>query len=65
MNEKIRIHAQKKKVKLWQVAEKMGVHDSKLSKKLRHELPPNETEAIMKIIDEIEAEEAKEGDING
>lgn len=62
MNQKIREYAQKKKVKLWQVAEKMGVHDSKLSKKLRHELPEKETEIIMTIIDELAHEKDGEND---
>ena len=60
MNEKIRIHAQKKKVKLWQVAEKMEIQDSKLSKMLRHELPETETEKILTIIDDLANEADKE-----
>lgn len=64
MNEKIRIHAQKKKVKLWQVAEKMEIHDSKFSKMLRHELPKKETEKILTIIDDLASETKKEADDN-
>lgn len=62
MNEKIRIHAQKSKVKLWQVAEIMGIHDSKLSKMLRHELPKMETEKILTIIDDLANGAKKEGE---
>lgn len=62
MNQKIREYAQKKKVKLWQVAEKMGIHDSKLSKKLRHELPERETDIIMTIIDDLANEKEGEDD---
>lgn len=65
MNTKVREHAQKKRVRLWQVAERMGIHDSMLSKKLRHELPAKDTEAIIKIIDEIAAGELEGGDYNG
>lgn len=62
MNEKIRKYAQKKKVKLWQVAEKMEIHDSMLSKKLRHELPEKETDRIMTIINDLANEKDGEND---
>lgn len=62
MNKKIREYAQKNRVKLWQIAEKMGIHDSMLSKKLRHELPEKETERIISIIDELADEAKKEGE---
>lgn len=64
MNAKVREHAQRKRVRLWQVAERMGIHDSMLSKKLRHELPAKDTEAIIKIIDEIAGETMKEDENN-
>ena len=64
MNTKVREHAQRKRVRLWQVAERMGIHDSMLSKKLRHELPAKDTEAIIKIIDEIAGETMKEDENN-
>ncbi len=56
MNQKIRDYAQKQKVKFWQVAERMEMHDSKLSKMLRHELGKEDTDRIMAIISEIAAE---------
>mgnify|MGYP003289773423 CR=1 FL=1 len=55
MNQKIREYAQERKVKLWQIAEKLGLQDSNFSRKLRHELSEQETDAIMAIIDELAA----------
>lgn len=43
-------------VKLWQIADKLGMVDSTLSRKLRHELPAEEKEKIMDIIRELAAE---------
>lgn len=62
MNEKIRKHAQNRKVKLWQIAERLGLQDSNFSRKLRHELPEQETDAIMAIIDELAASHREGGD---
>lgn len=53
MNQKIRKYAQDKKVRLWQIAEKMGLQDSNFSRKLRHELSKQKTDTIITIIDEI------------
>lgn len=43
-------------VKLWQVANALGVNDSTLSRKLRKELPPDEKEKIFSIIDQLAKE---------
>lgn len=40
-------------VKLWQVAERLGINDGNLSRKLRRELPQEEQERILKIIQEL------------
>lgn len=64
MNSMIRDYARLKKVKLWQVAEKLGLHDSNFSRKLRHELSEEETEQIIKIIDDLSIEHEKGGDNN-
>lgn len=63
MNQKIRKYAQDKKVRLWQIAEKMGLQDSNFSRKLRHELSKQETDTIITIIDEIANNNGK-GDNN-
>ncbi len=43
-------------VRLWQVAEAMGIADCSLSRKLRRELPQEEKEQILKVIAELAAE---------
>ena len=52
-NEAIRTAAEKHGVKLWQIADALGMNDGNFSRKLRHELPPEETERIIALIDEI------------
>ena len=60
-NEDIRRAAAGTEVKLWQVAEAMGMADSSLSRKLRRELAPEEKERIFGIIESL----GKEADGNG
>lgn len=43
-------------VRLWQIADKLGIADCNLSRKLRHELPPEEKEKIFSIIQELTQE---------
>lgn len=50
----IKKYAKVKKVKLWQVSEKLGyAHDTAFSKVLRHELSDEKKAEIYKIIDEL------------
>ena len=42
-----------KGIRFWEVAEKMGIADGTLSKKLRRELSPEEKRIIRDIIEEI------------
>ena len=58
-NKTIRKTAKEKGVKLWQVAEALGMYDGNFSRKLRHELPPEETKAILALIDTIAKEAAQ------
>lgn len=53
----IREAAVSSKVKLWQIADVLGIADSNLSRKLRKELPQNEKDRIFSIIRQL-AEEA-------
>lgn len=41
-------------IKMWQLAEALHVHESTLSRKLRHELEPDEKEQILTVIKRIE-----------
>ncbi len=50
----IRQYALEKRVKLWEVSEKMGYsHESAFSRLLRHELTEDKKEEIRKIIDQL------------
>lgn len=40
-------------VKLWQIADKLGINDGNFSRKLRHELADEEKEKIFGIINEL------------
>lgn len=59
INGHIKRYAKDRGVKLWEVAYRYGITDATFSRKLRLELPIQEQEKIMKIIDELAKE--KEG----
>lgn len=58
-NNSIREAAAKSGVRLWQVADRLGMTDGNFSRKLRKEFPEAERNRILGIITEI-AEEARE-----
>lgn len=43
-------------VKLWQIADELGIADTSLSRKLRHELSTEERERVMEIIRRLSGE---------
>lgn len=55
-NTEIKERAKQSGVCLWEIAEKCGIPDSSLSRKLRRELPAAEKARIFSLIDEIAAE---------
>ena len=55
-NAEIRESAKQAGVYLWQVATVCGVNDGNFSRKLRQELPQEEKEKILKIIDRLALE---------
>ncbi len=57
-NETIRGAARSKGVRMWQIAETLGINEAVFSRKLRHELPEKETQKILAVI----AQLAKEGE---
>lgn len=59
-NEIIKATAKRKSIRLWEVAESLEMQDSALSRKLRKELPQEEKEKILAIIDRL-AQEKQEG----
>lgn len=52
-NKEIREAAKKAGIHLWQVAEACGINDGNFSRKLRRELPQEEKEKILEIIDRL------------
>ena len=56
-NQDIRDYARNRKVRLWEVSEKLGyAHETAFSRVLRHELPEDKKAEIKAIIDELVAE---------
>lgn len=51
-NKQIKDALKKKGLRQWQLAEKLNVNESVLSRRLRKELPPEEKEQILKVIEE-------------
>lgn len=51
----IRETAKVNNVRLWEVAEALGMQDSAFSRKLRHELPRDEQNKIMRVIESLVA----------
>lgn len=58
-NAKIRKAAGGAGVKLWQIAEELGIADATLSRKLRRELSDDECEKVMEIIHRLSGEVSK------
>lgn len=52
-NQELREYAKNKDVKLWEVAEVLGINDGNFSRKLRKELSDTERDNILSIIDKV------------
>lgn len=59
-NEIIKATAKRKSIRLWEVAESLEMQDSAFSRKLRKELPQEEKEKILAIIDRLAQEKQEE-----
>lgn len=55
-NQEIRMLVKQTSVRMWQVAEELGMQDSAFSRKLRWELPAEEKEKILQIIQKLSEE---------
>ncbi len=55
-NMKIREYAKQAGVRLWEIAEQLGINDGNFSRKLRRELPQEENDNILAIIDRLAQE---------
>ena len=56
----IRTAAKQNGVRLWEVADWLNVSEPTITRKLRRELPADEKQRIISLIDEISAEKKKE-----
>ena len=54
-NKKIRDAARAAKVGLWEVADALGISEPTMTRKLRYELPTNEQEKFLVLIERIAA----------
>lgn len=52
-NQDIRLAAAGHGVRLWQIADALGILDCTLSRKMRHELQPDEKKRILEIIEKL------------
>lgn len=55
-NKRLKLLIKSKNIKLWQVADKLGLCDSNFSRMLRYELTEEQLKKINKAITELEAE---------
>lgn len=55
-NEILKSKIKNKKIKLWEIADKLGLCDSNFSRLLRYELSKEQKEKIEKAIKEVESE---------
>jgi len=55
-NNDIRLAAESKGIRLWQIASHLSVNDGNFSRRLRMELPATEKQRIFEIIEEISKE---------
>lgn len=56
MNSLVRDAANRYGVRMWRVAEALGMQDYAFSRKLRHELPNDEQEQIVQLIEQLSRE---------
>lgn len=56
VNQEIRSEAKRAGVRLWEIAERLGMNDGNSSRKLRRELNPEERRKILAIINDLETE---------
>lgn len=54
-NSDVRTKARENGVRLWEIADKLGISEPTITRKLRRELPADEKQKILAIIDEIAA----------
>lgn len=61
-NQELRAMMKTQRIFIWEVAERLGIHETTLVKRLRRELPEEQTKQIFSIIEEIHLEKVKAGE---
>lgn len=56
MNANIRKVAKAQRVQLWAIADALGISEATIQRRLRHELPEDEQQRILQIINDLAAE---------
>lgn len=56
MNDRIRIAARQKRVPLWEIASRIGISESTMTRLLRQELSEEKTQDILSVINEVARE---------
>ncbi len=64
-NDDLRKLAGDNEVKLWEIAEALGITDTSLSKLLRHELTGRKRERVIRIIERLGSERVESGETAG
>ena len=56
-NIEIRQKAKQKRIAQWEIADVLGIHESKFARMLRHELDPEDKERVLAAIEQISKKE--------
>ena len=51
----VKQYARQRGIKLWEIAERVGIAPEIMSKRLRHEFSPEERQKVLEVIDELAA----------
>lgn len=63
-NQRIREAAQRQRIKLWRIGEKLGLSDANFSRMLRRELSESKKNQLLGIIADIKREEVEVGGVS-
>lgn len=59
MNDRVKTEAKAKGVRLWEIAEALGVSEFTFSRRLRHELSPQDEKKVLAVIKAISAQRGR------
>lgn len=62
-NQELRSAMKTRKVFIWEITDRLGIHETTLIKKLRKQLTPEQTKKIFSIIEELHLEKIKENEV--